>query len=64
MLGYLYAAGEGVARDAIQAYLWLTLAARGGDTGAADNLERLTPALTGEQIAAAMALVEAWSPGQ
>ena len=64
MLGYLFAAGEGVARDDVQAYLWLTLAAEGGDTGAADNLERLTPGLAPEQIAAGKALIEAWSPAQ
>ena len=62
MLGYLFAAGAGVARDAVQAYLWLTLAARGGDAGAADNLDRLKPLLTPRQIAAGQALVDAWSP--
>lgn len=64
MLGYLYAMGESVERDDIQAYLWLSLAARAGDATAADNLARLLPDLSADQLSAGKALVEGWSAKQ
>ncbi len=62
MLGYLYATGEGVPRDETRAFLWLTLAAKGGDDAAAENLARLAQGMTRERIAAGEALVNDWSP--
>ncbi len=60
--GYFYALGEGTERDDVQAFLWLSLAARAGDAAAADNLALLTPQLSGEQRAAGEALLEDWAP--
>ncbi|MFQ5784123.1 MAG: tetratricopeptide repeat protein [Alphaproteobacteria bacterium] len=61
-LGYLYALGEGVERDDLKAYIWLSLAARAGDGAAADNLTLLLPELSADTRAAGDALVEAWKP--
>jgi hypothetical protein len=48
-LGFLYATGQGVAIDPLQAYKWFQLAYRGGYQEAGPNLELLAKHLTAEQ---------------
>ncbi len=62
MLGFLYARGEGVARDPVRAYLWYALAASQGDRFAADDLAALTRAMTAADRASAEALLRGWRP--
>lgn len=62
MLGYLYARGEGVAADLVLAWKWFALAAGQGDEIAADWIDRLSRRMTEDQLARAMALVEAGIP--
>src|SRR5437867_7412955 len=50
-LGLRYDKGEGVAKDYVEAYKWLLLAARQGDEDAKKNLTALESKLTPEQIA-------------
>jgi len=50
-LGLRYDKGEGVAKDWVEAYRWLLLAARQGDEDAKKNLTALESKLTPEQIA-------------
>ena len=52
-LGLMYVDGQGVARDPIEAYVWLSLAAENGATGRA--LRNLSDTLTAEQLARAKA---------
>ncbi len=52
-LGGMYARGEGVPRNYIQAYMWLSLAVRGGFKPAARSRERLAKKMTAAQIAEA-----------
>jgi len=46
-----YEQGEGVAKDQVEAYKWLLLAARQGDEGAKQIMKVLESKLTSEQIA-------------
>ncbi len=62
MLGFLYARGEGVARDAVRAYLWYALAARQGDRFAADDLAALARRMTAAELAKAETLLRRWRP--
>ncbi|MFQ5785339.1 MAG: hypothetical protein ACE5H8_11010 [Alphaproteobacteria bacterium] len=62
MLGYLYARGEGVARDLVRAYLWYALAARQGDSFAAAALGDLARRMSDVQLTEARALADAWKP--
>ena len=62
MMGFLYARGEGVPRDLVQAYLWFSLAARQGDSFAAEALVRLAQQMTDDRIATAKALARDWVP--
>ena len=51
-LGFCYAHGPGVAEDRVEAYKWLSLAARQGDEGAKKFMTVLeSKLLTPEQIA-------------
>ena len=50
-LGVRYYNGEGVAKDWVEAYKWLLLAARQGDEDAKKNITELESKLTPEQIA-------------
>ena len=49
-LGLRYTNGEGVAKDYVEAYEWLLLAARQGDEDAKKNMTDLESKLTPEQI--------------
>jgi len=50
-LGLRYEQGKGVAKDQVEAYEWLLLAARQGDEDAKKNMTELETKLTPEQIA-------------
>ena len=56
-LGEMYRLGQGVARDKAQAYVWFTLAATGGKTWAAAELQKLTGTMTVDEITRAAGLL-------
>jgi TPR repeat protein len=51
-----------VARDVVQAYRWIALAAAQGDAGAQRNLKVLERRMTAEQIAQGQRLAREWKP--
>lgn len=57
-LGGLYLYGAGVEKDAIQAYAWFDLAARQGDTAAAQFRDAIEARFTVEELRSAMVLAE------
>lgn len=57
-LGGLYLYGAGVEKDTIQAYAWFDLAARQGDTAAAQFRDAIEARFTVEELHSAMALAE------
>jgi TPR repeat protein len=66
-LGSLYAAGQGVPQDYVQAHLWVNLAASRTPAGKAqDDMIRfrdaLAHALTATQLAEAQKLAREWRP--
>ena len=61
-LGLMYAKGEGVPRDPVQAHFWLDLAAAKGDAEAAKSRDLLAAMMTPSQIAEAQQLARAWMP--
>jgi TPR repeat protein len=56
-LGLMYASGQGVQRDFVQAYMWMDLAARQGIRQLSKTRAKLATAMTREQIADA----ESWA---
>ncbi len=60
-LGELYSNGIGVERDKVQAYLWLGLAARGGNRWASDFQRRIASEMTPPQRNDAVAQLESWT---
>ena len=62
LLGRLYAAGNGVVQDFIEAYKWYSLAAAGGQRLAPVVRDVLAERMTAEQIAAAQELAKNWRP--
>jgi len=60
-LGELYSTGTGVARDPVEAYMWLGLAARAGNRWAADYQQRIAPEMTPAQRREAVARLESWA---
>jgi TPR repeat protein len=58
MLGELYENGRGVARDPFFAYLWYSLAARGGSPTASAGRSRVSRLLQPAQLKQADKLVE------
>lgn len=61
-LGDLYARGVGVARDPVEAYVWLGLAARRGNAWAAQRQREIASGLPPLQIAFASDRIDTWSP--
>ena len=64
-LGACYAEGEGVERDAVQAYMWLKITLGQGTKDAAkvrSYLESLEKSMTGERIEKALRLSQAFEP--
>ncbi|UDF03842.1 hypothetical protein [Asticcacaulis sp. AND118] len=61
-IGVMYMQGQAVAENAPEAYKWLSIAARNGDTEAESMLKDLRKRLTPEQLANAQAAARAYSP--
>jgi localization factor PodJL len=59
-LGIIYAKGIGIEADAVQAYKWLAIAARGGDTDAAGKRDTLAAAMRPEQLEKARGAADLW----
>ena len=62
MVGFLYMRGQGTRRDSLRAYQWFSLAARQGDSYAADELEGLAARMSPARISQAEAWVREWTP--
>ena len=50
MLGYLYDTGRGTPQDYVEAYIWYSLAAVGGDNDAIQERENIAQRLTSGQL--------------
>lgn len=61
-LGIIYAKGLGVEADLVEAYKWLSIAARGGDADAAAKRDTLAGAMRPEQLQKARGQAELWKP--
>lgn len=59
-LGLCFFKGEGVVRDAVEAYKWLLLAAISGDKAAGGEYSEMSKVMTVEQIAEAQARAKKW----
>jgi TPR repeat protein len=64
VLGHLYAVGESVPQDYIQAHLWLNLSAAQGNQEARKARNALAEKLTPQQLAEAQRLAREWKPKQ
>lgn len=62
-LGAMYASGQGVPQDFVQAHKWFNLAAAGGDKEAKQERELAASKMTQEEIAEAERLAEEWKLG-
>jgi TPR repeat protein len=60
--GYVHEKGEGVAVNALDAYMWYALAAAQGVTDGAKAVERLAATMSPEQIEQARAKISAFQP--
>jgi len=61
-LGVMYAEGEGVPRDDVQALMWFTLAADQNHKDAIENRDNAVSTMTASRIAAAKKLAREWKP--
>ena len=61
-LGVMYAEGQGVRQDFVQAHMWFDLAAASGDLSARKNSEIIAAKMTPSQIAEAQRLAREWKP--
>ena len=59
-LGILYAEGKGVIKDAVRAYMWLSLASLDGIDGAAGGRDLIEKEMSSGQIADAERLAREW----
>jgi TPR repeat protein len=62
-LGGLYRVGAGVSPDPISAYVWWSLAARGGHQVAKEQLHELTAEMSLGDLVEAQRQLQAWRPG-
>ena len=62
-LGVMYATGEGVPQDFVQAHKWFNLAAAGGNKEATESRDLAATKMTPEEIAQAERLAEEWKLG-
>ena len=62
MLGAMYSGGLEVVQDYVQAYKWLDLAARNGNTAAVNVRDSTSQKMTPSQIVEAKRLVKEWRP--
>ena len=60
----LYAAGNGVEQDYVEAHKWANIAAAGGSDDAAQRRDVLADLMTSEQVAEAQARAKAFMQGQ
>ena len=60
LLGYLYANGQGVSQDYVQAHLWFNLSATQGYATGKKNRDRAVELMTPAQIAEAQKLAREW----
>jgi len=51
-LGFKYATGEGVIRDASEAYAWFNVAAAKGETSAREAIDLIRERMSAEQVVA------------
>jgi TPR repeat protein len=56
----MYAKGQGVPADLVQAFKWLTLAQERGDKDAAALLAQVSERMTPDQVASAQDLLKTW----
>jgi TPR repeat protein len=61
-LGAMYALGQGVPQDYVQAHMWFNLAARQGYSEARKGIDALAGKMTPSQIAEAKHLAGEWKP--
>ena len=61
-LGNMYVQGHGVAKDYVQAHLWLSLSAAQGDEDALKLRNRIARQMTSAQISEAERLAWEWNP--
>ncbi len=61
-LGVMYAKGEGVPQDYVQARMWVNLAAAQGNEQARKAVDLLAEKMTPAQIAEAQRLAREWKP--
>ncbi len=59
-LGFMYAKGQEVAQNYIQAYMWITLAVAQGNEKAVKGLELLEKSMTLDELAEAQRLAREW----
>jgi peptidoglycan hydrolase-like protein with peptidoglycan-binding domain len=64
LLGLMYRDGDGVPKDDVRAYMWLELAARRNQYGAADLRDELAERMLPWQVEEAKKLADAWRQGQ
>ena len=63
ILGDMYAQGQGVAQDNVQAYKWYEIAARNGAQGAPAARDKLKSKMSAEDVNKAQQLAQEWRPG-
>ena len=56
----MYAKGEGVSQDYVEAYMWFNIAESNGDKQAKETRDKLLPKMSQEQIAEAQAMTRKW----
>jgi len=61
-LAEMYAFGQGVKQNTIQSYIWYSLAAHGGNTGATAGRDRMAARLQPAEIKQADRVVESMRP--
>ncbi len=61
-LGVMYANGEGVPEDFIQAHMWFNLAAAQGNELGRENRDIVAERMTPAQVAEAQRLAREWKP--
>ncbi len=61
-LGVMYAKGQGVTQDFVQAHMWFSLAAAKGEETARKGLDLVAEEMTSAEIAEAQRLAREWRP--
>ena len=59
VIGVMYRRGEGVARSTSRAFMWLSLAARRGDSRAKSDLRDISRTMSREEVSQAQAMMQA-----